>query len=168
VGGRLRSRGFAVLVLGCLVGGLLLVGSGQGATKFVRVKGKGVAFGTFTPGQVEQIAVRGMPKRGKVQALMGFAGAPGGCSGVFVCVPVQLRRAEGTPRFRTTAKGRALISFVMPSNYERFRLDNLEAPNERVAFVSGQRLLIEIDGIASHGEKQTFGIAVARTTVQIP
>ncbi len=166
--GRWERSGFVLVLLGCLVGGLLLAGSGQGATRFERVKGKGVAFGTFTPGQVESIAVKGMPKRGKVQALMGFAGAPGGCSGVFVCLPVQLRRAAGTPRFHTTAKGRALISFVMPTDYERFRIDNLRAPNERVAFVNGQRLLIEIDGIASHREKQTFGIAVARTTVQIP
>jgi len=163
----LRRKGFAV-ALGCLVGALLLAGSGQGATRFERVKGKALAFGPFTPGQVESIAVRGMPKKGKVQALMGFAGAPGGCSGVFVCLPVLLRRAEGTPRFHTTAKGRALISFVMPTHYERFRIDNLNSPTERVAFVNGQRLLIEVDGIASHRDKQTFGIAVARTTVQIP
>jgi hypothetical protein len=168
MGGRLRRSAFAVALLGCLIGGLLLAGSGQGAKRFERVKGKGVALGTFTPGQIEQIAVKGMPKKGKVQALMGFAGAPGGCSGVFVCLPVQLRRAAGTPRFQTTAKGRALISFVMPTHYQRFRIDNLSAPNESVAFVNGQRLLIEIDGIASHGEKQTFGIAIARTTVQIP
>ena len=56
----------------------------------------------------------------------------------------------------------------MPTDYERFRIDNLRAPTERVAFVNGQRLLIEIDGIASHRDKQTFGIAVARTTVEIP
>jgi hypothetical protein len=166
--GRLRRRGFAVVVLGCLVGGLLLAGSGQGATRFERVKGKGVAFGTFTPGHVESIAVKGMPKKGKVQALMGFAGAPGGCSGVYVCLPVLLQRAAGAPRFQTTGRGRAVISFVMPTHYERFRIDNLNSPTERVAFVHGQRLLIEIDGIANHREKQTFGIAAARTTVEIP
>lgn len=157
-----------MVVLGCLVGGLLLAGSGQGATRFERVKGKGTALGTFTPGQVESIAVKGMPKRGKVQALMGLAGAPGGCSGVFVCLPVQLQRAADTPRFHTSSRGRAVISFVMPTYYQRFRIDNLSAPNESVAFVHGQRLLIEIDGISSHGEKQTFGIALGRTTVQIP
>ena len=37
----------------------------------------------------------------------------------------------------------------MPTDYERFRIDNLRAPTEPVAFVNGQRLLIEIDGIAS-------------------
>jgi hypothetical protein len=157
-----------VVVLGCLIGGLLLAGSGQGATRFERVKGKARALGTFTPGQVEQIAVKGMPKKGKIQALLGFAGAPGGCSGVFVCLPVLLQRAAGTPRFRTTGRGRALISFVMPTHYQRFRIDNLNSPNESVAYVNGQRLLIEVDGIATHREKQTFGIAVARTTVQIP
>jgi hypothetical protein len=155
-------------MLGCLVGGLLLAGSGQGATRFERVKGKGVALGTFTPGQVESVAVQGMPKKGKVQALLGFAGAPGGCSGVFVCLPVLLQRAVGAPRYQTTGRGRAVISFVMPTHYERFRIDNLSSPTERVGFVNGQRLLIEIDGISNHGEKQTFGIAVARTTVQIP
>jgi hypothetical protein len=166
--GRVRRHWFAVALLGCLAGGLLLAGSGQGATRFERVKGKAVAFGTFTPGQVESVAVQGMPKKGKVQALLGFAGAPGGCSGVFVCLPVLLQRAAGTPRFQTTGRGRAVISFVMPTHYERFRIDNLNSPNEQVAFVNGQRLLIEIDGIASHGEKQTFGIAVARTTVEVP
>jgi hypothetical protein len=157
-----------VVVLGCLIGGLLLAGSGQGATRFERVKGKAFPFGTFTPGQVESIAVQGMPKKGKVRALMGFAGAPGGCSGVFVCLPVALQRAEGTPRFHTTGRGRAVISFVMPTHYQRFRIDNLNSPNESVAFVNGQRLLIEIDGISSHREKQTFGIAIGRTTLQIP
>jgi hypothetical protein len=164
----LRNRGFVVVVLGCLVGGLLLAGSGQGATRFERVKGKAFALGTFTPGQVEQIAVKGMPKKGKIHALLGFAGAPGGCSGVFVCLPVLLQRAAGTPRFQTTGRGRALISFVMPTHYQRFRIDNLNSPNESVAFVNGQRLLIEVDGIATHRDKQTFGIAVARTTVEIP
>ena len=166
--GRLRRHGFAVVLMACLVGGLLLAGSGQGATRFERVKGKGLAFGTFTPGQVESIAVKGMPKKGKVRALMGFAGAPGGCSGVFVCLPLVLQRAAGTPRFQTTGRGRAVISFVMPTHYQRFRIDDLSSPNEWVAFVNGQRLLIEIDGISSHGEKQTFGIALARTTVHIP
>jgi hypothetical protein len=156
------------VVLGCLVGGLLLAGSGQGATRFERVKGKAVAFGPFTPGQVESIAVKGMPKKGKVQAILGLAGAPGGCTGVFVCLPSLLQRAAGTPRFQTTGRGRAMISFVMPTHYERFRIDKLNSPNESVAFVHGQRLLIEIDGISSHGEKQTFGIAVARTTVEVP
>jgi hypothetical protein len=163
-----RRNGFAVVALGCLVGGLLLAGSGQGATRFERVKGKALAFEAFTPGQVESIAVKGMPKKGKVRALMGLAGAPGGCSGVFVCLPVILQRAAGTPRFQTTGRGHALISFVMPTHYQRFRIDDLNSPNESVAFVHGQRLLIEIDGISSHGEKQTFGIALARTTVHIP
>lgn len=157
-----------VLLLGCLVGGLLLAGSGQGAKRFERVKGKALAIGTFTPGQVESIAVKGMPKSGKVRALLGFAGAPGGCSGVFVCLPVLLQRATGTPRFQTTSRGRAVISFVMPTHYQRFRIDDLSSPNESVAYVNGQRLLIEIDGISSHREKQTFGIAIARTLVQIP
>ena len=165
--GRWRN-GFAWVVLGCLIGGLLLAGSGQGATRFERVKGKALAFEAFTPGQVESIAVKGMPKKGKVRALMGLAGAPGGCSGVFVCLPVILQRAAGTPRFQTTGRGHALISFVMPTHYQRFRIDDLNSPNESVAFVNGQRLLIEIDGISSHGEKQTFGIALARTTVHIP
>ncbi len=168
MGGSLRRNGFAVVSLGCLIGALLLAGSGQGATRFERVKGKALAIGTFTPGQVEQIAVTGMPKRGKVRGLLGFAGAPGGCSGVFVCLPGLLQRAAGTPRFHTTARGRALISFVMPTHYQRFRIDDLNSPTESVAFVNGQRLLVEIDGISSHREKQTFGIALARTTVQIP
>jgi hypothetical protein len=158
----------AAITLGCLVGGVLLAAPSEGAKRFERVKGKGLAFGPFTPGQVESIAVQGMPKKGKVRALMGFAGAPGGCSGVFVCLPVQLQRAAGTPRFRTSARGRAVISFVMPTHYQRFRIDDLSSPNEWVAYVNGQRLLIEIDGISSHGEKQTFGIALARTTVHIP
>jgi hypothetical protein len=164
----LRRRAFAVLALCCLLGGLVLAGPGQGAKRFERVKGKALAFGTFTPGQVEQIAVKGMPKKGKVQALMGLAGAPGGCSGPFVCLPVLLQRAADTPRYHTTGRGRALISFVMPTHYQRFRIDSINSPNESVAFVNGQRLLIEVDGISSHREKQTFGIAIARTTVQIP
>jgi hypothetical protein len=155
-------------VLGFLVGGLLIAGSGQAAKRFEQVKGKAVALGTFTPGQVESIAVRGMPRRGKLQALMGPAGAPGGCSGVFVCLPVLLRRAAGTPRWRTSGKGKALISFVMPDHYDRFRIDNLKSPNESLPFVNGQRLIIEVDGIASHRDKQTFGVALARTTVEIP
>jgi hypothetical protein len=166
--GRIGTRGFVLVAVGWLIAGLLLAGLGEGATRFERVKGKALAFGPFTPGQVASIKVKGMPKKGKVQAILGLAGAPGGCTGVFVCLPSLLQRAAGTPRFQTTGRGRAMISFVMPSHYERFRIDKLNSPNESVAFVHGQRLLIEVDGISSHGEKQTFGIAVARTTVEVP
>lgn len=158
----------ALAVLGCAIGLAGMADPSAGAKRFQQIKGRATAIGTYTPGMTEQVAVRRMPKRAKLEVLLGPAGAPGACSGPFVCLPVKARRAPGARRFRTSGKGRALLTFTMPDGYERFRIDKPKAPNERVPFVNGQRVLVTVDGFASHRRKVTFGAAIGRTTVEIP
>ena len=179
---RARERALAIAALGGVIGAVGMwnpvIGTGQtgpedpvqqlGNLRFKGVKGRAFVFGTFTPGQVESIAVRKMPKRAKLVVEILPAGAPGGCSGPFVCIPARAKRAPGTRRFRTSGRGRALLFITMPTHYERFRLDNLKAPNVQVPFVDDQRLLIQLGGGSRRGNTITLGFAVARTTVEIP
>ena len=73
--------------------------------------------------------------------------------------------APGYPPYRTSGKGRALLTFVMPSSYF------VEADPFRgrvVNFANGQAVHIDDDGGLRYKRVKRVGFGFARAVVQLP
>jgi hypothetical protein len=149
------KRVAALAAAGCLLGLLCGAVAVAGAKPKLRLPdkirwGKASADGVFTVGREETVGVSKMLRKVKLAAWI----EPGGpeCEGgttpaTFIyCYPVDLRPAPGTPAFRTTGGGRATLTFVMPTGYQQFRIQDLTAST--VNFESGQP--VEIVAVGEH------------------
>jgi hypothetical protein len=103
----------------------------------------------FTVGREETVGVSKMLRKVKVDVWI-EPGGPG-CEGttpasLTFCYPDYVHPAPGTPGFRTSGSGRATLTFVMPSSYRAFRIQDLTAST--VNFESGQP--VEIVAVGEH------------------
>jgi hypothetical protein len=110
-----------------------------------KVHGKIHTDGTFTVGQQETLTVTGLPGKYRLRA---YVFAPSGARECFqeeiFCEAEPLFRVPGTPRFRSSKKGRASLTFVTPPGYQ---VSNFKDPlqSHPVYFINGQAIDIEVD-----------------------
>jgi hypothetical protein len=156
------------------VGAVALIAFGAAslalADEEVFQNGKLRSDGVMTVGQPETVTIKGLPPKLKVR--MGVSANDSQCQkakNVF-CSPAVAKRAAGTPRFRTSAKGRARLTFVMPAGYDVLDIKNLKT--HRVSFTNGQPLLVDatVDTAAvRHGESvHLIGIAQGKASAAVP
>ena len=113
-----------------------------------KVHGKARTDGTLTVGQQETLTVTKLPGKFKLSASVSPPSAAADTCFSFkvpaVCEPEPLFRAPGTPRFRSSKKGRATLTFVMPPGYE---YTNFKDPlqSHPIYFVDGQAVHVEVD-----------------------
>src|SRR3954447_18991860 len=88
--------------------------------------GKLRSDGVMTVGQPETVVMKGLPPKLKVR--MGVYANDQRCQNfkTAFCIPAFPKRAAGTPRFRTSGKGRARLTFVMPAAYDVLNLKSLK------------------------------------------
>ena len=119
-------------------------------------KGKLRSDGVLTVGQPETVIIKGLPPRLKVRMSVSANDTRCQKSKVGFCIPAPAKRAAGTPRFRTSGKGRAVLTFVMPVGYDFL---HLKPPfkSEHVSFTNGEPLLVDatVDtAVRRHGESR--------------
>jgi hypothetical protein len=90
------------------------------------------------------------------------------CGQLYFCDPVRTSPAPGYPSYRTSGKGRALLTFVMPSSY--FVETDPFLPSERrlVTFADGQAVHIDVDGARRSKRVKRVGFGFGRAVVQLP
>jgi hypothetical protein len=131
-------------------------------------KARVVSDGFVTPGQLETIAVSRMPPRTPVRVVVEAPPFTIQCGELYFCDPAPTAPAPGTPPYRTSGKGRALLTFVMPANYyletDPFR------PSERqpVYWMNGQAVHIDVDGFRDRKGVRHESFGFARAVVQLP
>jgi hypothetical protein len=164
-------RGFAVAAA-CIAA---LVVTAVPASALVRVP-RGVQMrtdGTLTVGQQETLSVKRIPRRPKVRltAKISPSFTTPGCKEGFAfelsCVPEPLFAVPGSPPFRAR-KGRASLTFVMPSAYEFF---NLKDPllSHPVTLVNGQSIDVVVDGFWHQGGSTNLAdLASSTAVVEVP
>lgn len=150
--------------------GALGVASLAAADEEVFQTGKLRSDGVMTVGGAETVVIKGLPPRRKVrldiysnaQRCQNFKTA--------FCIPAAGRRVAGTPRFRTSGKGRARLTFLMPAAYDVLNLKNLKT--EHVSFTNAEPLLVSatVDTSARrHGESvHLIGIAQGNAVAEVP
>ena len=132
--------------------------------------GKLRSDGVMTVGQPETVTIKGLPPKRKVrldiyandQRCQNFKNT--------FCIPASGKRMAGTPRFRTSGKGRARLTFVMPAAYDVLNLKNLKT--EHVSFTNGEPLLVSATADTAarrHGESvHLIGIAQGSAIAEVP
>jgi hypothetical protein len=153
----------------------MLLGGAQAFADKVQdryVKGKIRSDGNLTVGQPETVTVRGFPRGIKFQLAVEPSPFVAACqSFTQECVPQPVYPIAGTPPFRTKAKGRATVSFVVPAAFEIF--DYVDpTKSHAVSFINGQAVHVHAFGETFgkvHG-KPTFTLAeaVGRAVAQVP
>jgi hypothetical protein len=178
-------RGSAVAVIGLLLaalicsqavaaGGSTLVvigGSGKDEkARFVAGRAK-LRSGALTVGQTQTVVVKGLPAHFKLGAYVEPTVLPICDQPNLSCYPQPLFPAAGTPRFRTSGKGRAVLTFVMPPAFELFNeIDPTQS--HPIQFAEGQTAGVDISGFGRTRVRgrslPTFALAIARAPVHLP
>jgi hypothetical protein len=159
-------------VAAALVVALCAIGSASLATADEEVfqNGKLRSDGVMTVGQPEKVIIKGLPPKLKVRVSVSANDARCQNFKTVFCTPTPAKRAAGTPRFRTSAKGRATLTFVMPAGYDVLNLKNLKT--EHASFTNGEPLLVDatVDTAARrHGESvHLIGIAQGNAVAEVP
>ena len=124
----------------------------------------------MTVGQPETVILKGLPPKRKVR--MSVFANDTRCQNFKVgfCLPAVAKRVAGTPRFRTSGKGRAKLTFVMPAGYDFLHIKTLKT--EHLSFTNGEPLLVSatVDtSVRRHGEsRHLIGLAQGGAVAEVP
>ena len=161
------------LIVASVVCGAALAFGVAGTAHATRLKGVGKVVkariytdGVMTVGQVETVRLAKLPPKVKFLILFAPTLGTGGCDrDVHICGS-EIQRAPGSPPFRSSGKGRAQVSFVVPSTYDIFTLKRpILDPNRTVSYVNGQSL--EIGALAIRWRHQKLTLATGHTSAAI-
>jgi hypothetical protein len=162
----------SVLAIGCAsataAGPAKPVGAEQLAkkVKLVFFKGRVRSDGFLTPGQPETVAISHMPPRTRFKMAIEPPPTTAQCGLFYFCDFAPVSPAPGSAPFRTTGKGQALVTFVMPSTYN-IATDPFDPTTRRpVAWANGQRVHIDIEGVKRLHRVKKVGFGFGRAIVQ--
>jgi hypothetical protein len=132
----------------------------------VFIKPRIVSDGFLTPGQLETISVSRMPPRARLKVFVEPPPTTQQCGELYFCDPAPTSPAPGYPAYRSSGKGRALLTFVMPSTYN-LQTDPLRPRQKQaVAFANGQRVHIDAFGTRTQKNVKRSAFGFARAIVQ--
>lgn len=162
----------AALMLGSLTAVAVAAGPATGLShpklKVIFLKGRVLSDGIVTPGQPETIAVSHMPPRTNVRVVVEAPPTTPQCGEMYFCDPAPTSPAPGTPPYRTSGKGNALLTFVMPDTYYLETDPFHPTQRQPVKFANGQSVHIDVDGARTRKGKRERLVAFgfARAVVQ--
>jgi hypothetical protein len=160
----------AAILLACalLVASLGPAGASAHKRKLVFLKARVVSDHLVTPGQLETIAISNLPPRAPLKVFIEPPPITPECGELYFCDVVPTSPAPGTKPYKASGKGRALLSFVMPSSY--FVETNPFRPKEGHLqnFANGQSVHIDVQGVSRTKKAKRVGFGFARAVVQLP
>jgi hypothetical protein len=120
------------------------------------------------PGQLETISISRMPPRTSLKVFIEPPPITPQCGDLYFCDPAPTAPAPGAPPYRTNGKGRALLTFVMPSTYWIQRDPFLPGDRREVTFAHGQAVHIDVLGAKRRKRARLEGFGFSRAVVQLP
>ena len=156
----------AVLVCALLAPAAGLAGGKQ--TKFIFLKAKVGSDGFVTPGQVETISISRMAPKAMIAVFIEPPPTTLQCGELYFCDVAPAAPATGSPPFKANAKGRAVLTFVMPDSY--FLETDPFNPKIRtpVTFANQQRIHIDVQGTSKVKRVRRESFGFGRATVVRP
>jgi hypothetical protein len=151
-----------------LAAGIGIPDSSAGKLKRVFIKARVASDGFVTPGQLETIAVSRMPPRARLNVFIEAPPTTPQCGQFYFCDVAPTSPPPGAAPYRSSRKGRALLTFVMPSSY--FISSDPFPPREGrfVDFANGQAVHIDVQGGRRTKRVRRVGLGFARAVVQLP
>jgi hypothetical protein len=158
------------LLFASLIGGTILaagIGGAQAKAKLPAkvVNGKIVTDHLLTAGQPETILVRKLPP--KIRFFLAVAPSPvrsQSCD-AGLCLTDPISPAPGSAPFRTSAKGRALVTFIAPASYT---LISFRIPGGPRTFTNGEAVEITVDAERVRHGVLILAEALANAVVEVP
>jgi hypothetical protein len=123
---------------------------------------------SVTPGQQEWIAVTRVPPRVKLKVAIEPPPTTPQCGQYYLCRQVRVFPVPGTPPYRSSGKGRATLSFIMPSHYTIQSDPFRPSTRQSVAFADGQAVHINVRGVKKTRRATRVGFGFGRAVVSIP
>jgi hypothetical protein len=134
--------------------------------KLVFFKARVRSDGIVTPGQPETVAVSHMPPRTRFKMAIEPPPTTPQCGEFYFCDFAPVSPAPGSPPFRTSGRGRALVTLVMPSTYN-IATDPFDPQSRRpVAFANGQAIHIDVEGVKRLRKLKKTGFGFGRAIVE--
>jgi hypothetical protein len=134
--------------------------------KVVFFKARVASDGFVTPGQPETVTVFKMPAKTRFRMAIEPPPTTLQCGQLYFCDLAPVTPAPGSPPFRTNGKGRATVTFIMPTTYN-IATDPFDPSTRRpVAFANGQRVHINVEGVKRLPKKRKIGFGFGRSIVQ--
>ena len=137
-------------------------------TKFVFLKARVGSDGVVTPGQPETISISRMAPKARIAVFIEPPPTTLQCGELYFCDATPAGPAPGSPPFVANAKGRAVLTFVMPDTYYLETDPFNPKIRQPVSFADQQRIHIDVEGASKikNVKRESFGFA--RATVQRP
>jgi hypothetical protein len=135
--------------------------------KFVFLKARVATDGIVTPGQLETITVSRLAPRAQVKVWVEPPPTTPECGELYFCDPAPTSPAPGTPPYRSSGKGAAVLTFIVPASYF-VETDPFHPSQGRFSnFAEGQSVHIDVAaGKTRKGvRRESFGFA--RAIVQL-
>lgn len=139
-----------------------------GKPKVIFFKGRVGSDHILVPDQLETISVRKMPPRTNLKVFIEPPPVTLQCGELYFCDPAPTAPAPGAPPYRTNGKGRALLTFVVPSTYWIERDPFTPGDRREVTFANGQAVHIDVQGAKRRKRATLQGFGFSRAVVQIP
>jgi hypothetical protein len=138
-----------------------------GKPKRVFVKARVVSDRVITPGQLERITASRLPPRARLKVLIEPPPTTPQCGQFYFCSRAPTSPAPGSPPYRSSGKGRAVLTFVVPSSY--FITNDPFPPREGrfVDFANGQAVHIQVQGARRSKRVRRVGFGFSRAVVQL-
>jgi hypothetical protein len=134
--------------------------------KVVFFKTRVASDGFLTPGQLETVSVTHMPAKTTFKMAIEPPPTTLQCGQFYFCDFAPVSPAPGSPPFRTNGKGRAVVTFVMPTTYN-IATDPFDPSTRRpVAWANGQRVHIDVQGVKRKHRVRKVGFGFGRAIVQ--
>jgi len=134
--------------------------------KIVFFKARVASDGFLTPGRPETVTVSHMPARAPFKMAIEPPPTTLQCGQLYFCDFAPVSPAPGSPPFRTTGKGQAVVTFVMPSTYN-IATDPFDPSTRRpVTFANNQRVHIDVQGVKRLKRARKIGFGFGRAIVQ--
>jgi hypothetical protein len=125
-------------------------------------KGKVFSDGVVVPGELETVFISKFPPRANLKVAIEPPATTPQCGEHFFCDLAFVTPAPGTSLFRSSGRGRAMLSFIMPATFTL--VDPYRPGIAREAhFVTGQSIHIDVGGDRrlKKARVQAFGFAIA-------
>jgi hypothetical protein len=134
--------------------------------KIVFMKTRVHSDGFLTPSQPETVGVSNMPSKTTFKMAIEPPPTTLQCGQFYFCDFAPVTAAPGSPPFRTTKKGEATDTFVMPPTYN-IATDPFDPATRRpVAWADGQRVHINVQGKKRKPGVRKVGFGFGRAIVE--
>jgi hypothetical protein len=109
-----------------------------------------------------------MPPRTRLQVFVEPPPTTPQCGQYYFCRPVRVFPVPGTPAYRSSGKGGATLSFVMPHTYVIQSDPFNKSTRQTVTWVNGQSVHLDVLGQRKTRKVRQFGFGFGRSIVSIP